>query len=308
MNKLYKAVTDYITMRRQLGYKLINEASVLKRFTAFMAQQNKSTVKTKLVLEFVAQGIYSNGSRWPTTILGIIRRFAVYLHAMDPKTEIPPTHLLPSNYSRRTPYIFSENEIIRLLDAARNSIEKYRFVDTFRTLFGLIAVTGMRTNEAISLDDDCVDLAEGIIEIRQTKFQKSRKIPLHASTGEVLKKYMKDRNEHYPVRKVSAFFLGIRGGRLDRTTVERTFRKMCVTAKVSTEGHLEPRIIDLRHAFAVRNLLRCYQEDLDVDQTIATLSIYLGHENPEYTYWYLTSTPELLSLINQRAEKIYWRK
>jgi integrase/recombinase XerD len=308
MNKLYKAVADYITMRRQLGCKLINEARVLKRFIAFMTKKKKITVKTKLALEFVAQRTNLNNSRWPTAMIGIIRRFAVYLHAIDPKTEIPPTHLLPNNYSRRTPYIFSEDEIMRLLGAASNSAEKYGFVDTFHTLFGLIAVTGMRTSEAISLNDDCIDLSEGIIEIRQTKFQKSRKIPLHASTNDVLKKYMKDRNEHYPVPKVPAFFLGIRGGRLDRTIVERTFRKMCVTAKVFAEGHLEPRIIDLRHTFAARNLLRCYQENLDVDRTIATLSIYLGHENPEYTYWYLTSTPELLNLINQRAEKIYWRK
>jgi integrase len=306
MHKLSTIVIDYITMRRQLGYKLRNEVSVLNSFVAFMAEKNKVTIKTKLALEFVARRSKSCTSRWPAAMFGMIRRFAIYLHAIDPKTEIPPAHLLPYNNSRRTPCILSENDIIRLLEAVSNSVGKHRFANTFYTLFGLIAVTGMRTCEALSLNDESVDLSEGIIEIRQTKFRKSRKIPLHISTKETLKKYVRNRNKRHPVRR--AFFVSSRGGRLDRTVVQRIFRKMCVTANLSTEGSLGPRIMDLRHTFAVRNLMRCYQEDLDVDQMIAILSTYLGHENPEHTYWYLTSTPELLSLINLRAEKKYWRQ
>ncbi|MBA3603556.1 MAG: tyrosine-type recombinase/integrase [Parachlamydiaceae bacterium] len=166
----------------------------------------------------------------------------------------------------------------------------------------------MRTNEAISLDDEFVDLEEGIIEIHQTKFGKSRKIPFHASTKEILKEYVRTRDLHYPSRNNSAFFVNSHGCRIDRTAVQRTFRKMCINGDVGTIKGLNPRIMDLRHTFAVRNLLKCFKEDLDVDQVIIALSTYLGHENPECTYGYLTSTPELLSLINLRVEKKYWRK
>jgi integrase len=195
-----------------------------------------------------------------------------------------------------------------LLNAARASAGKYQFCETAYIFFGLIAVTGMRTSEALALDDESVDLSSGIIEIRNTKFKKSRKLPLHASTTIMLKRYVKNRDKHYPIRKTLAFFINCRGDRLGATSVQKSFRKMCITGDVFTKGSLDPRIIDLRHTFAVTNLLRCYQEDLDVDQTVAFLSTYLGHENPENTYWYLTSTPELLNLINQRTEKKYWRK
>jgi integrase len=308
MNKLFKAVSDYITMRRQLGYKLANAANILNRFAAFMVQKKEETIKIKLVLEFITQSDNSKISYWTTKKIGIIRRFAIYQHAIDRLTEIPPPHLFQSKYSRRTPYIFSENEIGRLLEAVSGSVGKHQLSNTFYTFFGLIAVTGMRISEAISLNNESVNISEGSLEIHYTKFQKSRKLFLHPTTIEKLKEYVRNRDRHYPVQPVSAFFVNSRGGRLNCKTAQKIFRKMCVRADVGIEKGLKPLILDFRHTFVIRNLLRCYQEDLDVDQTVALLSRYLGHENPECTYWYLTTTPELLSLINLRAEKKYWRE
>jgi integrase/recombinase XerD len=307
VNKLSKAVSAYITMRHQLGYKLTNATCVLNRFVAFMAQKKKNTIKTKLVLEFITQDGSSNINQWTTKKIGIIRRFAIFQHAMDLRTEIPPPHLLQHNYSRRTPYIFTENEIDRLLKAVSESVGKHQLADTFYTFFGLIAVTGMRISEAILLNNESVDLSEGVLEIRYTKFQKTRKLPLHPTTTERLRRYVRNRDRHYCLQPVSPFFVNSCGGRLNRKTAQNIFRKMCLKANVGREKCLKPRILDFRHSFAVRNLLRCYLEGLDVDQTVAILSRYLGHENPEYTYWYLTATPELLSLINLRSEKKYWR-
>lgn len=304
MNKLSKSISEYIAMRRRLGYKLKDAAHVLHRLAIFMSKKNKSTIKTRLVLDFIAQE-NSCCKKWIAEKIGFIRHFAIYQHAVDPKTEIPPACLLRHNYVRRRPYIFSKNEVIRLLSAARDLVDKYQFGDTAYIFFGLIAVTGMRTCEALALNDESIDLSNGTIKILNAKFKKSRTLPLHASTIEILKKYVKSRNKRYPIRMDSAFFLNCRGGRPSRQLVQKTFRKICVEADLFTEGRSDYRIMDLRHSFAVTNLLRCYQEDLDVDQTVAFLSIYLGHENPENTYWYLTSTPELLNLINQRTD---WRK
>lgn len=307
MNKLFKSISDYLTMRRQLGYKLAHVAGVLKRFAEFMMQKKRNIITTNLVIEFVTKN-HSKKSCWTTKKIGMIRGFAIYQHAIDQRTEIPPRHLLRYKYTRRTPYIFNDNEVSQLLKAVSGSVGKRQLADTFYTFFGLIAVTGMRTSEAISLNNESVDLSEGIIEIRYTKFQKSRKIPVHPTTIEALKRYVRNRDMHYLVLPASAFFINHHGDRLDRTTVQKIFRKMCVRAGVGATAHLKPRILDFRHSMAVRNLQRCYEEDLDVDQIIAILAHYLGHENPEYTYWYLTMTPELFSLINLRTEKKYWKE
>ncbi|MBA3603555.1 MAG: hypothetical protein H0W50_07940 [Parachlamydiaceae bacterium] len=117
MNNLCTAVTDYISMRRQLGYKMRNEAFVLNRFAKFMMQKKKNTIKTRLVLEFASQSQKPGISLWSAKVIGIIRRFAIYLHAINGKSEIPPTNLLPHSVLRKTPYIFSENEIVALLEA-----------------------------------------------------------------------------------------------------------------------------------------------------------------------------------------------
>ena len=307
MNKLLKMVTNYITMRRQLGYKLRNAANVLKKFAAFMEQKKKHTITTKLVRKFLAQRPISKNSRWPALMLGIIRRFAIYLHSINPKTEIPPANLVSQNYSRRTPWIYSQHDIIKLLVAVRDVVNNPWLAETYYTLFGLIAVTGMRTSEAISLNNESVDLTKGIIEIHKSKFQKTRKIPIHITTKEALERYVKKRKKCHPIQKTSAFFVNSFGGRLDCSAVQRVFGKIRTKAGLCNKQGLNPRIMDLRHSFVTKNLLRCYQENRDVDQVIPYLSIYLGHENPEFTYWYLSSTPELFNLINLRAEKKYWR-
>lgn len=162
----------------------------------------------------------------------------------------------------------------------------------------------MRISEALALDCESVDLTHGIITIRESKYRKSRKIPIHTSTVKILVRYAKDRDRCYGKRKSPYFFVNNFGAGLEASSVSKVFRKVCAIAGLRKKGEPGgPRIIDMRHTFAVKSLIRCYREGLNADVIIPALSTYLGHENPVNTYWYLTATPELLSLINIHLEK-----
>jgi len=304
MKNLYKAVQDYLCMRRQLGFKLNTTEIVLKGFAAYAEQKKASYITSDLALEFAMKNRQSSRVRWAVK-LGIIRRFALHLRMIDPRTQVPTPDLLPYTYQRRPPYIYSSSDIIKLLDSCENLPTNNPLrAQTYYTLFGLISVTGMRIGEALALDCESVDLALGIITIRESKFRKSRKIPIHASTIKSLARYSKKRVRYYGEQKSSYFFVNNFGAGLEASTVHKVFVKACVAAGLRKKGIPGgPKIISFRHTFVVRTLLRCYQEGLNPDVVIPTLSTYLGHENPVNTYWYLTATPELLSLINKQPEK-----
>ena len=309
MKRLFKAVQEYLCMRNQLGFKMDTAKYVLKGFLAYMQKKKASHITSEIALEFAMQNRNSSPFQWAKR-LGIIRRLAIHLHTIYPLTEVPAPDLLPYSYYRKSPYIYSNRDIVKLLDACKNLPTRSLLqAQTYYTLFGLIAVTGMRISEALALDCESVDLTLGIITIRESKFRKSRKIPIHTSTIERLVKYAKDRNRYYGKPKSSCFFVNGFGARLHASSIWDVFDKVCVVAglrrKDVTGG---PRIMDMRHTFAVTTLIRCYQEDLNADVIIPTLSTYLGHENPINTYWYLTATPELLNLINTRLEKKFGGK
>lgn len=304
MTRLSKAVDYYLTMRHQLGFKLKNTKYVLNGFAAYLQSKKASYITSKLALEFAMQNRNSSPSQWAARLV-IIRRFALHMHAMDPRTEVPPQHLLPYSYHRRSPYIYSNNDIIKLLDACKNVRPKNPlYSQTYYTLLGLIAVTGMRTSEALTLNRESVDMTLGIITIRESKFRKSRKIPIHSSVVKMLKKYADHRDRYLSKQRLPYFFLTIRGCGVGIQYFEKNFVKICILAGLRKQGKPGgPRIIDLRHTFAVQTLIKCYQDGLNVDAVIPILSRYLGHDNPVHTYWYLTGTPELLNLINTRLEK-----
>lgn len=309
MKKLFKAVQEYLCMRHQLGFKLDTAKYVLNGFAAYAQRKKASHITNELALEFATQN--RNSSPFRSAVkLGIIRRFALHLRTMDPHTEVPAPDLLPYSYHRRSPYIYSNSDIIKLLNACINLPTSNPLrSQTYYTLFGLIAITGMRIGEALALDCESVDLTLGIITIRESKFRKSRKIPIHTSTIKRLAEYAKDREHCYGKQKSPYFFVNNLGDGLEESSVCKVFIKACVAAGLRKKGQSGgPRIIDLRHSFAVRTLIRCYKEGLNADSIIPTLSTYLGHENPVNTYWYLTATPELLSLINTRLEKKFGGK
>jgi integrase len=175
---------------------------------------------------------------------------------------------------------------------------------TYTTVFGLLVVTGMRISELVGLDHNDCDLDDGLLTIRQSKFGKSRCLPLHLTTQQALRQYVKRRDHIYAIPKSASFFVSEHGMRLPACTVRATFVKLAraIGLRGPRDSH-GPRMHDLRHRFAVQTLLRWYQEDVDVERHLHELSTYLGHVKVSDTYWYLSATPELLGLAAGRLEQ-----
>ena len=304
MNLLRKSVEDYLIMRRALGFKLRDMATALRHFVSFMEREGACTITTNLALRWAMQPQKVQPAHWAAR-LSFVRSFAKYLSAIDPKTEIPPKGLLPYHYHRHTPYFYTDDQIRCLINAALNlppttGLRRW----TYFTLFGLLAVTGLRISEAIAIQQDDVDLNQGILTIHLTKFRKSRIVPLHPSTTDQLKRYAAKRRDFYPKDITARFFLSERGLPLTDCVVRWTFVKL--SRQIGLRGISDsfgPRLHDFRHRFAITTLLQWYRSGLDVEQQLPFLSTYLGHTHVTDTYWYLWAVPELLALSKDRLEK-----
>ena len=306
------AVADYLTIRRAMGYKLGYQGRMLEQFVAYLDTAGAEHLTIRHALDWAKQPP-GGAPAWWAVRLSTVRGFARYLSTLDPATEIPPAGLIPTPSHRVVPYIYTAQDIAKLLAAAGRLPTAHR-ADTYQTLIGLVAVTGMREGEAVRLDRDDVDLAQGLLTIRDSKFGKSRQIPVHPSTIEALGGYTKRRdvrgprpdgraNRHTPTR--ASFFTSTTGTRLMRDNVSTVFGCLVRDAGLVGSGqHRRPRLHDLRHSFAVNTLIRWYRRGLDVEQRLPLLSTYLGHIAPKSTYWYLTAVPELLELVADRLDAI----
>lgn len=210
--------------------------------------------------------------------------------------------LLPGQTCRATPYLYSEDEISALITAAGTLRTPHR-VATYRTLIALLAVTGMRVGEAISLDRSDFDAANGLLIIRHGKFGKSRELPLHPSTVAALGEYLSRTDRPCGSPNTPALFISIAGTRLIYTDVQPTFHQLvCRAGLKPRSASCRPRLHDMRHGFAVRTILDGYRDGGDPGARLALLSTYLGHVDPGKTYWYLSAAPELLELAGERLE------
>jgi integrase len=236
----------------------------------------------------------------------MVRRFAQFQGAVDPRTEIPPQGLLPYRHRRKPPYLYDDDEIARLLEAAsqlRSTTQLH--AATYSTLLGLLAGTGMRVSEPIALDRRDVDLTRGVLTVRLTKFGKSRLLPVHSSTVEKLTAYSQLRDRLFPRPKCPSFFVSKQGTRLTAWSVRWTFVKL--SREIGLRGPYDshgPRLHDLRHRFAVKTLLRWYQTGVDVERHLPELAAYLGHTHVNDTYWYISAVPELLHLAPIRLDAV----
>ena len=302
-NSLSHALKNYLNLRRGLGFKLQQEEKVLSDFVRFLRRQGEDHITTHLAVQWATQPQGTLPSRW-TVRLTMVRQFAIHLSAVDPRTEVPPVGTLPFRYRRKPPYIYSDAEIVRLIRAAGRlgSIRGMR-PHTYATLFGLLAVTGLRVGEIVALDREDVDLQEGTLTVRQGKFDKSRLVPIHESTLRALCCYARMRERIYPRPVTSGFFLDEFGNRPSIWSVRWTFVKLCrqIGLRGLTDSH-GPRLHDLRHSFAVRTLVGWYRDGVDVEAHLPRLSTYMGHGHVTDTYWYVTGTPELLQLAAARVE------
>jgi integrase/recombinase XerD len=203
--------------------------------------------------------------------------------------------LIPFRQRRRPPFIYSDAEIVALMAQARSCIRQALCAATYETLIGLLAATGIRISEAIKLDRTDIDWTEGVLLVRESKFNKSRYVPLHDSALEALMRYARRRDELCPHPHDASFFVSLRRTRLYPCAVHATFRRLCRNAGVGGSAPFPPRLHDLRHTLAVKTLLGWYRDGVDVQSRLPALSTYLGHRDPAYTYYYLSAAPELLA-------------
>ncbi len=214
---------------------------------------------------------------------------------IDARTEIPPTALIPLRRRRRPPFIYTDEQILALMERARTAIRQRLVAATYETLIGLLAATGMRISEAIKLDRADIDWDQGVLLVRESKFNKSRYLPSHDSTMDALERYARLRDRLCPHPHQPSFFVSLRRTRLDDCAIHATFRRLCHRAGVGAGAPFPPRLHDLRHTMAIKTLLSWYRDGVDVDARLPALSTYLGHRNPANTYYYLSAAPELLA-------------
>lgn len=300
MSPLREALDRYVNMQRGFGYKFISTEHLLIDFVAFMDAQGEAIITSKLALDW-ATGVAGRAS-WPSR-LGAVRGFARHLSCTEPRTEIPPGGIVRA-MPRPSPHIYTELEICSLLDAmlALQPVTRLRRW-TYYYLFGLLAVTGMRIGEAFRLKRNDVDLDTGILTIRETKFGKSRIVPIAPSTVAALNDYVTRRDARRCRAASVHFFTGEHGGPLYHQNIHLAFCAVSRQIGLRPEpGGGGPRIHDLRHSYAVNTLLRWYRAGEDVERLLPVLSTYLGHSHTRDTYWYLSACPELMEHAAHRLE------
>jgi integrase len=301
MNDLHRILQDYLSLRRSLGFKLEREGALLPDFVAFLEQSGSRVVTTPLALAWAKQSPDATPYWWATR-LAMVRGFARYVRTIDIKTEIPPEDVLPRIRLRVQPYIYSDADVSALMVATHQIRSPFR-AHTYRTLIGLLASTGMRVGEAIDLDHTDLDPERGVITVRESKFGKSREVPLHPSTLAALDAYANNRHRRFSRPRSPAFFLSLAGTRLIYRNVHPVFLRLVKWAGLAERKPRRPRLHDLRHSFAVHTLADAYRAGLDVERLVPLLSTYLGHVSPSSTYWYLSAVPELLGVAARRLEK-----
>ncbi|ANB76366.1 integrase [Paraburkholderia phytofirmans OLGA172] len=308
MNTLRQAVKEYIDLRRSLGFKLREAGNALPDFVAFMERHRAPYVTQALALAWAQQPSDVRPAQWAQR-LSYVRQFARHRSATDLRTEIPAPGLLPFQPKRARPYLYSTSEICALLQAALQMPYRYErgalLPWTYHCLFGLLSVSGMRLGEARNLELQDVDLTAGILTVRGAKLGKTRLVPLHASTCEVLANYIAKRQRHWAGRPVSSYlFVSSWGNRLDSGQIHRAF--YALSRQIGLRGESDrhgPRLHDMRHVFATNTLVRWYRSDQDPERRLPILSAYLGHVHVEDTQWYLSASPELMREAMRRLEQ-----
>ena len=301
MTGLDQAVDSYITLRRGLGYQLLNAERALHDYADFLQATGETTVTTASALRWAASR-EGTTAHYAVERLSHVRMFARHLAAFEPQTEVPPANVLGSTRERKAPHIYSDSEVSSLMAFAARVHPEDRGA-ALEVLIGLLAATGLRPGEACALDRGDADLGQGVLTIRESKFHKSREVPLHDSAVTALRTYRARRDRWFP-KSPSAPFIACRPqGRLAAKNVRYAFQNLLTQAGVDDPGRRRPRLHDFRHSFAVKTLLDWHARGLDVQSMLPRLSTYLGHVSPKTTYWYLSAEPGLLRAAADRLEE-----
>ena len=299
-------VNEYLALRRGLGFDLDTPSWLLRDFARYADRVGHQA--GHVTTELAVQWALSSRSHDPAQAirrLSTVRVFARYLAVFDPATEIPPVGLLGRLPRRKQPHIYNDAEVAALLHQAsllapRGGLRPKTYV----TFFSLLLSSGLRLSEACRLTGRDVDLADGVLTVRESKFRKSRLVPLHSTVTRALARYVACRNACRGVPRSEYFFRTDHVPALTRAAVQKTFSRLRNRLGWTATGRTHrPRIHDFRHTFAVRRLLRWYEDGADVDRKILALATYLGHAKVTDTYWYLSASPELMAITSQRFER-----
>lgn len=304
--KLSRLVTDYLAYRRALGNRFLSEGFILRSFCRHLDDAQLQDVAAHEVRDFLLNGRASldTAARKRRVLTGLYR----YARTRGYGTLSPLPTLPKSPRSSFVPHIYSRAEIRRLLDAASSVcavryslVEDYALRALLLTLYG----AGLRLGEALALNDADVDLQEAVLAIRETKFYKTRLVPVGQDLLRVLIDYRKQRDRRHSSAYDAPFFRLRNGASMNKPVVERTFRRLRAAAGVQRQGgpHQQPRLHDLRHAAAVHRLLRWYRSGVDLQHQLLRLATYLGHKDLSGTQRYLTLTPQLLRAAGRRFER-----
>jgi len=299
-------VEEYLAYRRALGYQVRIAGEMLRSFARYADESgHRGPVTTEIALRWAR--LSERAARlYQARRLEVVRTMAAYLEPREAGTEVPARGLLGPAHGRGPAYLYTEAEIAALIEAARSLAPGDGLRPrTYATLIGLMACTGLRIGEALALRVGDVDLEACVLTVRETKFHKTRLVPLHATAVGPLRDYAAVRGQRHRASMVTTFFVSEAGRPLPYGTVRHTFHRLLQKAMPGAApiGRVRPRLLDLRHTFACRRLLGWYDDGTRIDRAIDQLSAYLGHVKVTDTYWYLTGVPELLTLAGGRFEQ-----
>jgi integrase len=301
---------EYLAYRRSLGFELGSSGYVLLDFAAFADRvQPGRRLTSDLVVRWATRSErYS--SRYRAARLSIVRGFARFLVARDGDGEVPDMRILPGGFRRGQPHVYTDEQLRELLGAAASLAPIYPLrPHTYEALFGLLASTGLRVSEALALRKLDAELEQGLLRVRDTKFRKSRLVPIHGTVARHLQRFAARRDQEPEARASEWFLVGRHGHPLPYSTVRATFRTLVAQLGWRSNGTLpRPRIHDLRHAFACRRILLWYRDGVDVEHALASLTTYMGHAKLTDTYWYLSASGALLGIASARFERFAARE
>ena len=298
-------VETYLAYRRRHGFKLSIDATQLRSFARFADRCGTADHLTvALAVAWARSSRRQNPFTWARRI-EVLRGFARFCQRDDPATELPPQGLFGPAHRRLVPHIYTDAELIALLEAATGLAPKHGLRPaTCRCIFGLLAAGGLRISEALGLTRADVDLEAGILRICEAKFHRQRLVPLHPSVTEALDAYARLRDRLVPRPACDRFFLRDDGHCANQSGVLYALQMLCRQLDWQPRGdYPRHRLHDLRHTFIVRSVLRFYEQGVDADRAILALSTYVGHAKVSDTYWYVTGIPELMTLAADRFHR-----
>lgn len=290
----------YLQLRRSLGCAMTGSGRMVTDLAVTLDAAGQAAITVTAALEWATENKAATPGHWRAR-LSAARGFARHVHALDPASQLIPQDLIPAPVRRKPPYLYSAEEVAALVHAA-GLITTPAAAAVMRALISLIAASGLRSGEALSLNRDDVDLDGGVLTVAG-KNGVGRMVPLHPSTTAMLGRYAARRDQSCP-QSSPAFFVTRTGLRPTQGWADGTFARLLALAGITAPpGRRRPRIHDLRHTFAVETVAGWYRDGLDVQALMPVLSAFLGHSGPEETYWYLEAAPVLLSQAAARLEQ-----